>query len=194
MKVKDQQEKYFQPSFRIESRRDLRMFVAGVCSAAHIIFEKPAGIAQIKATAKGMKTHFGGGFCAAEDLVDSGIQLVPPHDDDAPMVYHVDNPVEIEPGFSRKVEKEAMEFGKKVYAQMHPQDPKLRLQTVALPEMLLQARAAIRQHERFPSARSAERLAEMYDNIRWNEEVWRNAGDEVFQAYQQSCREIEEHC
>jgi hypothetical protein len=174
-----------------ESRRDLRMFVAGVASAAHIIFGKPASITQIEACVSGIKNHFGGAFCAAEDLVDSGVLLVPPHDDDKPMVYHVDNPVEIKQEFSRNHRKECEELGQKIYKQEFGNSPKVTVSI--LPKILKDARAAIEQHERFPDVYTSERLVEMYDNIRWNEQLRRDSGDEVFRTYQQLRREIEEH-
>jgi hypothetical protein len=139
-----------------ESRRDLRMFVAGVASAAHIIFGKPASITQIEACVSGIKNHFGGAFCAAEDLVDSGVLLVPPHDDDKPMVYHVDNPVEIKQEFSRNHRKECEELGQKIYKQEFGNSPKVTVSI--LPKILKDARAAIEQHERF-SRRLHERTS-----------------------------------
>jgi hypothetical protein len=116
------------------------------------------------------------------------------------MVYHVDNPVEIKQEFSREVTKEAIEYGLMIYAQMYPEDvpqKKLsitRVQTAVLPAMLLAAREALEQHECVPTADTAERLVEIYDSLRWNEQTWRDSGDEVFRTYQQLCREIEEHC
>ena len=107
--AQDQQEKCFQPEFSIKSRDELRMFVAGVASAAHIIFGEPVSERQVAACLANCKheQHFGGVFCVLEDLDDMGVLLAHP-EEGKPTTYPL-----IDQEFSRRQLNDAIELMKK---------------------------------------------------------------------------------
>jgi hypothetical protein len=155
---------------------EVEAFVAGVAACASNVFGRPITAREVEKCISGIKGEdgfYGGAAIVLEGLADAYV-VTAVDQEGLPTIYPATRKVSIN-----------------MFARVAHTDGIVCPQVTSVPPLFEEAETALVAWDAEPSAENHERMVELYETIRWNEKVWRTAGEHVFQMYQRVCRLLE---